>query len=469
MAFQLNPGYSLDPHQVTAVDFVKSRRDGGAALWLETGLGKGFIGAHMLIEWLNTPKLNRALVACPAGLTVDWKQKLWEYANIDASIWDEDENHINCIQIISHNLLQEPKKVAKSGRRNRVPDVIKWHPDIILVDEAHKCKSYKASQTKGLLKIAKAVGPSKRLSLTATPTTTINPEELRPQLLFVDAPLLERQGVADWMQYRRKFCKIEREAYGGMSVDKVVGCKNQSLLDSIIEQVCLKQTADILNLPEGFFTTTYFSISSKAQRLYKKMANEGAILQHDLEVVTSNALDRAIRCSQIRSGFVTDFEKQDHDLDDTMVNTVMEMTRNTPLPLLIVYRFRPTGDHLELALAKAGLRVGHIRGGVSPAKKSSIEQSFQAGDLDVVLGQYAAVSLGLTFTRGNHVIFAEPTFSLEEWIQTLGRIRRRGQTKTCFYHRVMETGSMDWACYDSLDKKEDFAEKITRGVVRMAA
>jgi superfamily II DNA or RNA helicase len=104
---------------------------------------------------------------------------------------------------------------------------------------------------------------------------------------------------------------------------------------------------------------------------------------------------------------------------------------------------------------------------VSAAEKSAIEQAFQAGKLDIVLGQYAAVSLGLTFTRGNQIIFAEPTFSLEAWIQTLGRIRRRGQTQTCYYRMLIESSSADSACYEALRAKEDFGDLMRKGAIQL--
>lgn len=466
----LRPEYKLDPHQQVAVDFIMSRPGGGTAGWLDVGLGKSVVATECAAEWMSRPGANRCLITCPAGLVEDWRTKLLAYAGITATLWDENPSGIgNGWRIVSHTLLQEPKKTAKVKRRNRVPEIIKWCPDIIINDEAHRLKSYKAAQTKGLERIVRECRPAHRLALTGTPTTQINPEELRPQLLFVDRPLLEKHGVADWMGFRKKFCKIEKEWYGGTAVEKVVGYKNKAQLDELLANIAICQSADLLKLPPQMFDTTYYRMSARASKYYRKMAVSGSILEPTLEVVTSNALDRAVRCFQIRSGFVADFEHNDHDLDNTLDTTVVEMCRNTPMPLLCVYRFRHTGDRLEAALKKEGYRIGHIRGGVEAGHKSYLEQHFQAGHLDIILGQYQAISLGLTFTRGSHIIFAEPTFSLEEWTQTLGRIHRRGQTKTCFYHRVIENSTMDQDCYTALANKEDFADKLTRGLVRIAA
>ena len=389
--YALKPAYSLDPHQHTAAEFAKSRPRGGAALWLETGLGKGMVGIYMILDWLNAG-ITRILVTCPAGLVQDWVYKLDMYAGIRAEVWDAEQECRCPVQIISHSLLQEPKASSKVKRRNRVAEIVKWFPQAVIVDEAHKMKSYGASQTKGLMKIAKLGKPSKRLALTATPTTTIDPEELRPQLLFVDSALMEKYSVADWKGFRKRFCKLETMYMGGMTVDKVIGVKNQNVLDEITAQVAIKQDGSVLNLPDGVFSPTFYSMSPRAARLYAMMAKEGSILEKDMEVVTTNALDRALRCFELRSGFVKDFEGKFHSIDDTVISLTTEMTRNTPLPLLIVYRFRYTGDRLEEALNKEGLRVGHIRGGVSAIQKSGIEQKFQAGGYDVVLGQFAAVS-----------------------------------------------------------------------------
>ncbi len=467
--YEIDPQYSLDPHQIEAVNFIESRTHGGAGYWAEPGLGKGFVGVYLIVKWLNEhePGYNRILVTAPASLVHDWKNKLYQFAHIDASIWDEDENHVACVQLISHNLLQEPKATSKSKRRNRVPEIIDWTPDAIIVDEAHKFKTYGSSQTKGLLRIVRKTLPRKRLMLTATPTTTIDPEELRPQLQVICEPLLEALGVNDWHSWRKKYAVIKKERFGDTVVEKVTGVQNQDHLDIMLKRLTLKQTADILNLPEKVFRNTTYGMSPKAQKLWTKMATEGSILTKDLEVVTSTPLDRAIKCAMLRSGFITDFDKKVHEIDTNMISTTMELVAGSPLPLLVVYNFRHTGDRLEAALTAAGYRVGHIRGGVSGEKKVQIENDFQAGKYDIVLGQWQAISLGLTFTRGHHIICAEPTFSLECWLQTIGRINRRGQTRTCFYHRLCESMSLDKANYEALDNKQDFADLITRNVVRL--
>ena len=464
--WEITNGFKLDPDQEIAAQFALSRPRGGCGLWLETGMGKGFIGAWCLVEWLKQKGITRVLVAVPAGLVADWKMKLRLYANLDAYEWDDDPQHIAAVQIISHNLLQEPKRGAKTNRRNRVPEIVEWCPQVVIVDEAHKMKSYKAAQTKGLTKILHACGPIKRLALTATPTTTIDPEELRPQLTFIDETLLENFGVNDWHSWRVRFSDVKKQRFGQVVIDQVVGVKNQPMLDRILSEVTLKQDASSLK-QESRFTETFFGMSAKAQRLYQKMIVDGAILTKEMEIVSANPLDRALKCAEIRSGFIKDFAGKIHDIDTKLIDTVVELVSDTPLPVLVTYNFRHTGDRLEVALSK--YRVGHIRGGISADEKSRIEQDFQAGKYDIVLGQHDAICLGLTFTRGNHIIIAEPTFKLESWIQELGRINRRGQTKCCFYNKLIEPNTLDVANYLALDNKSDFATLITSGILQLAA
>lgn len=465
--FEIQPPYKPDPHQIQGIDFTLAQKHGGVGIWDEPGLGKGYMGIELIVRWLNEQGISKVLVTAPASLIYDWKFKLYEFARIEASIWDDDPQHINAVQLISHNLLQEPKADAKSKRRNRIPEIIAWGPHVVIADEAHRFKSYKASQTKGLLRIVRKARPVKRVALTATPTTTIDPEELRPQLLFICEPLLECMGLDDWKAWRDTFSVIEKERYGDTVVEKITGIKNKEKLDSILRRLTIKRTADILNLPEKVFRDTMFGMSPKGQKLWTKMATEGSILSKDIEVTTSTPLDRAIKCATIRSGFIKDFEGKIHEIDNNMISTTMELVSGSPLPLLVVYQWRPSGDRLQAALEKAGYRVGHIRGGVTGQQKVQIERDFQAGKYDIVLGQYQAVSVGLTFTAGHHIIMAEPTFSLECWEQVIGRINRRGQTRTCFYHRLCESMSLDRANYEALDNKQDFAQLITDGIVKV--
>lgn len=467
MYYEFKPGYSLDPHQVDAIAFITSRPRGGAALWAKTGLGKGFVGVKLVMDWLNEGH-ERILLAPPSGLTVDWIQKLWLYAGIRAVEWDSAKPE-DKVRVIGHSKMLPAKSVKTAvgttkRRRDRVGEIIAWGPEAVIVDESHRFRSSSASQTKGLLKIVQYAKPAHRVALTATQVTTVDPEKLRPQLMFVDSELLRSEGVDSWAAWRSRFCHIEKQRFGKVVVERVVGVKNQPQLDALCRQVALVQEDDVLNLPDSVFEPVYFQMPPRALELYRLLAKTGSILKPGLEITTAHAAVKAGRLAELRSGYLTDFEGVEHPQHEALTEAVLSLLDRLEEPALIFYKFRRTGDMLQKALS--GFRVGHIRGGIRASEKSAIEAKFQNGELDIVLGQHAAVCAGLTLTATNRTIIAEPDFSLEYWIQELGRTRRRGQKKTCFYYLLQEPRCLDPQVYEALQAKQDFSELLSRNLVK---
>ncbi len=83
------------------------------------------------------------------------------------------------------------------------------------------------------------------------------------------------------------------------------------------------------------------------------------------------------------------------------------------------------------ALTDAGIKTGVIHGGVSAAKRTTLIDAFQRGDLRALVCHPRCCAHGLTLTAANRIVWFGAHQSAEAWSQGNARIYRAGQDMAC--------------------------------------
>jgi SNF2 family DNA or RNA helicase len=78
----------------------------------------------------------------------------------------------------------------------------------------------------------------------------------------------------------------------------------------------------------------------------------------------------------------------------------------------------------------------------------------------VLVAHYKSASTGLNLQWANVTIYFSPTYSYQEFEQSLGRTHRTGQTKKCLYYLFNVKGTVDKTIWDCLREKKDFNDKL---------
>ena len=68
---------------------------------------------------------------------------------------------------------------------------------------------------------------------------------------------------------------------------------------------------------------------------------------------------------------------------------------------------------------------------------------------------------GLTLINANHCIYYDRNLSLDDYLQSQGRIHRIGQTKKCFYYNIIIRNSIDNWVDKLIAAKSNFASLAT--------
>jgi SNF2 family DNA or RNA helicase len=87
-------------------------------------------------------------------------------------------------------------------------------------------------------------------------------------------------------------------------------------------------------------------------------------------------------------------------------------------------------------------------------------EAYDKSDHAVVLVQYQSGALGLNLQKYNRIIYYSPVQWSELFQQSIKRIHRIGQNRTCFYYRLITKNSIETDIYMTLDKLQDYTDAL---------
>ena len=112
-------------------------------------------------------------------------------------------------------------------------------------------------------------------------------------------------------------------------------------------------------------------------------------------------------------------------------------------------------DALVEDLAGKGLRVASLDGRTSSANKTKLQDAYNDGDLDVLVGQIAAMGVSLNLQQGgNQIIVVEPDWSPSIMAQFEARLWRFGQKKHVHVDYLTSNSKLDEALSNISQAKE---------------
>jgi SNF2 family DNA or RNA helicase len=90
---------------------------------------------------------------------------------------------------------------------------------------------------------------------------------------------------------------------------------------------------------------------------------------------------------------------------------------------------------------------------------------YERSENSVTLIQYQSGASGLNLQKANKIIYYSPTHSAELYMQSKKRTHRHGQDRDCFYYYLITEDSIEEKIYKSLEKGEDYTNKLfERGI-----
>jgi len=397
---------------------------------------RNFVANGIVVH--NCGKTVAALAALPAGAPVlvispaiakgVWKREAaaWQPSLVSSSLKGRGSFRwpaANEMVVVNYDILPVVTGDAGQALLAGCPSGV-----VLIIDEAHNCKSPKAQRTVKVRAIAEAVRAhaGRTYALTATPLLN-DPRELWSVLEV--AGLTEECCGGDFF----RFCRMM-----GGSLEEVRGASGRTVTNPKTGKA-IKEWKFGVASPAGV---------AALKRVMNRITKEVAL--PDLPPLTYQQIDCNDLPADLRAECDEVWEKYEDDFDDlfegkkkgidfTEISALRAKLASAKLAHAeaIVAEYEEAGEPLVVfcchraPIEAIGKRPGWaiIEGGVSPEERSRIEDEFQAGRLKGVAATIRAGGVAITLTRASHCLFIDQDWTPALNDQARDRIRRIGTTK----------------------------------------
>ena len=434
-------GLEYLPFQRAGIAYALDRKR--VLLGDEMGLGKTIqaIGAINAI-----PEIKKVLVICPASLRLNWKKELekWLVRNMSITVIDGGKfsDWIDAdIVICNYDVIKKHRKrIDLAGPYA-----------LMILDESHKLKNPKTQRTKAIYGDTKsgqkAIKADRVLALTGTPIVN-RPIELWPFLQFADPDGLGKS----FFGFAKKFCN----AYQGPHGWDFSGASNLDQLQRILRQRLMvrRLKADVLS-----------ELPAKRRQIIELPANGAArAVAHEQKIAAKWEDDIALHQANVELAKVAadplDYDTSVENLRQCSKIAFAEMSKvrhqvaMAKLPVVITHLEEALEEgpvvcfahHRDVISQIAKAFVGRcvtITGEMPMQARQAAVESFQGGEIDLLIGNIQAAGLGITLTRSSHVVFAEGDWVPGNLSQAEDRCHRIGQQGSVLIQHLVLEGSID--------------------------
>lgn len=450
------------PHQIrVAQQVLKQPMNGRAILADEVGLGKTIEAGIILKELAVRGLARRILILTPASLVSQWVEEL------------KDKFFEEFMPIESPTDWRKTRRAIASYDRARHPtharELLKDRWDLVIVDEAHKCKNPATAR----YKLLQSIERDYLLLLTATPLQN----DLRELHSIVN--LLRPGHLGTWREFKREYVKggndrqvARPEMLRELTSQIMVRTRRASVSDVInlpprrphqpridlsrVESELYVETARLLRdlYREGFRTASEEERAGDTRRrkgrtgkgifflecirLAQRLCSSSAALATSLDSMANGELilpayrERARELGN-HAGKVSDHAKLD------AVTTLMQ---SVPEQIVVFSEHLPTIELLTERVQQQGRRAVKFTGSLSREQRHAALKRFRADPSSVLVATRAGTE-GLNLQFCNQLVNYELPWNPMVVEQRIGRVHRIGQQREVHIHNYAASGTVE--------------------------
>lgn len=429
----------FNPHayQTRAIDFVLDHPFCG--LFLGMGLGKSVITLTAVDRLLyDYAAVNRVLVIAPKSVA----RNTW---TDECAKWDH-LSHLRLSVVMGTpaqrlKALNTPADIYVTNRDNVTWLVAqgRWRFDCVILDESSSFKNPQSRRWKALWKARPLI--SRLVLLTGTPA----PNGLMD--LWAQAKLLDKgQRLGKYIgQYRDAYFTPGARS-GAVVYSWLPRPDAKEAISGKLSDICLSmRPEDYLSVPDMINTTMALTLDNPDA--YKRFeASCVMALEDGSDILATTAVSLVNKLLQFSSGAIYDDEHNWHLVSDTKMDALSDLLEQTDEPVLLFYNYQHERDRILTEHPEAVVFTG----------EPEILQSWNAGQIRLILCHPASVSYGLNMQAGGHVIvWFSPTWNLDLYEQANARLHRQGQARPVIIYHLISKGTMDERVMAALQHKGD--------------
>ncbi|MEM3846539.1 MAG: SNF2-related protein [Candidatus Parvarchaeota archaeon] len=416
-------GYYVYPYQKAGIEFIYKHKK--ALLADDMGLGKTIEA----IGLINLTRPKSILIVTPKIALSVWEYELKRWLTLSYNITVNDGIQNEGIVLMNYEKLLKYENEVTSRS---------W--DLIILDESQYIKNFRSKRTKIALKLK----GDRKLLLTGTPILN-HPEELFTQLRFLDHPLAN-----SFKEFADNF--LVPSEWGGYQGGKNLGILQQELRSTVMirrtkDQVLKELPAkirQIIVLPSYVLKPDILEENKKYLQVAKTILEGG----DSTKIITETI-------GTVSPSFV--FEE---------ISRIRHLTALAKLPL-VVEQIRDILDNdvslVVFAHHKDVIEEIHrefpnsvvITGETSDSERTRNVESFQNGNVPLIIVSMHTAGTAITLTRASICLFAELDWTPSVMIQSEDRLHRIGQKESVQAQYIVVDGTIDKHITDILKQKSN--------------
>ena len=433
----------LDPHQKIIHDeMIKYPR---YAAFMPTGSGKTITA----LETLKTLKIEQCLIIAPRLVIHNaWlaEIKRWGYPFVCHELRGRGLKKVD----YSANLyLTTPESLISDKLPLILNNLYEQGPIALIVDESSKFKNRRSRRTQLLLKWAKNFSHCYLLSATPAPRSL---ENLWPQFALIDyGERLEKTLT----KYRQKyFIQVPPVEF---NIWKLREGQAKVIYNKIEDRA---KSVKVQYLNPYRYQDHFIPRSSIVRQKLDELKEN--IIKNDLTKDSIIAANTATKLLQI-SGGTCYFEEDLIKFCTNKLNYLKEFIQNLQgQPVLIACNYKhEISRFFEYVEPALDFTAQAIFGGMKSKLVQEIIEEWNAGNIQVLLAQPAAMGHGLNLQYGgNQIVWFSPPLDLELYEQLNGRLNRKGQTESVFVHHLITEKTADQHYFNALRTKKSVQQAL---------
>lgn len=421
----------------------------------EMGCGKSLEIITVALKRKELGQVNHCLIVCGVNtIKFNWQEEIATHTGLSSTIlgarknrngiWQtkgtqeklEDLDNINDFFIITNIESLRSKEIKEKIKALMDKGII----DMMVLDEAHKCKSAGSQQGKALLLLSKHI----KYFYGMTGTLLCN----NPLDAYVPLKCVGRE-VANLSQYKSRYI-----VYGGFGNFTVCGYKHLDELQMKIDSVSKRRLKrDVLDLPDKIYTDEYLEMGTKQAKLYSDVLKA---VMSDIDNVTLSLdpLGQMIRLRQVTA----DTTILSNTIDESVkFDRMEELIEDIDGKVIVFSNWTEVTNRAYKRLERfnPAMITGKVKDRETQRKKFMEDDSCK-----VIICTIAAAGVGLTLTKANTVIFLDEAWTAASNQQAEDRAHRISQKQSVNIITLICKGTIDEFVHRVVKKKRVMSDAI---------
>lgn len=443
---------ALFPYQKQGVAYALEKKR--VIVGDKMGLGK----TAQAIATVHAAEAFPCLVICPASLKINWQREWEKWTDRKVRVMDATINRklpawvqTGMIEVFVVNYESLKKYFVDEIKRDEKGKFtlrnVKFSKNIdlfksIVIDESHRCKDYRAQQSK----FVKGISAGKEWVLALTGTPVVN----KPRDLVSQLAIINRLGeMGGYKYFMSRYCG----GYDGQS--------NLSELNYRLSEECFfsRNKEDVLkDLPDKMRQVVMCEIDKAHRQEYQHAIESLEEYLKQYRDATEEQVERSMRGQvMVQIGICKDIAARGK-LEG--VRDFIQETMDEDEKLVVFLHQHSVHDQLASWFPHAVSVTGRDK---MDQRQANIDNFMNNPNCKLIFCSIKAAGVGITLTASSKVAFVELGWHPAEMDQAEDRCHRIGQDSSvqCIYFLGRDT--IDEYVFQVISKKREMVNEITGG------